>query len=323
MDFFKKNNGSFLLPWISILMGLILFCVACETGGSIKQGTIKAAGLQEADNHFDRGQYQTALLKYSGYIYSPFPNKIEIEYARYKLGLCQFFLGQYHEAHDTLLNLLKNSPNFQYQAEANEILARCVQKVEIRNQEKSKQLVELQQTIQKTEQYVAQNADSAEAHYRLGGLYWNAGRISDAITAYERATQLDRNYLAKSDIRERVRITGQGEFRPRTPLLEFDRERPVVVTNANLDRVEREDWLGQYHALRLSGEVENRGLRDVRNVQIEVSIYDFFGTVQDAKVVYIGNLRAGGRRPFTALFTEYSGQGYNISKYKAEVYYDE
>ncbi len=318
-----KEKKDFALPVLLVLIGLLFCCVSCKTGGSMGTGTAVTTVLQDADNYFGREQYKTALLKYSGYVYSPFPNKTEVHYARYKLGLCQYFLSQYHEAKKTLDALLEYAPNFEYRSEAKEILAQCDLKIENRKQEQAEKWNELQQTVQKTEQYLEQNPDSAEGHFQLGGLYWRAGQIQDALRQYERAAQLDSNYLSKGELRDRVRITDKGEFRPRTPLLEFDRERTVVVRNAKLARVEREDWLGEYHAMRLSGEVENKGLRDVRGVQVELSIYDFFGTVQDAKVVYIGNLRAGGRRPFTALFTQYSGMGYSISKYTAEVYYDE
>ena len=89
------------------------------------------------------------------------------------------------------------------------------------------------------------------------------------------------------------------------------------------DRIRNEDWLGQYDSIRLSGFVENTWLYDVTNVRIELAIYDFYDTVQETQIVSIGDLNAGAKRPFSALFNQYRGLAIDITKFTTEVFYDE
>ncbi|HXK96031.1 MAG TPA: tetratricopeptide repeat protein [bacterium] len=90
-----------------------------KTGGSIQANYTKVSLVEEADRLFEKGQYQTALLKYSGYVLSPYPNKDkrDLPYARYQMALCQFLLGQYTDARMTLSTLMKENPG-QYRQEA-------------------------------------------------------------------------------------------------------------------------------------------------------------------------------------------------------------
>ncbi len=314
---------SFLIVTGGLLFTIILSgCVT--TGGSIQANYSNISQLEEADNLFDNEKYQTALLKYSSYVFSPFPNKKHEDYAYYKLALCHYLLGQYYDAQKTAEILVQTYPKFEYSEQANDLLAKSDNKINERKIEFSKQWNELLKEIEKTTQLAAQNPDSAEHQFKLGDLYWDAGKYGDAVRQYEKAAQLDKAYLEKKNLRTRVRIDQSGEFLIRDPMYQhIEKPAPVRVTQVRRDRITREDWLGEYEALRLSGYVENDGLYDVNNVQVEIAIYDFFDTIQETKLVNIGALQAGGRRPFTVMFNQYRDMAIDIMKYTTEIFFDE
>ncbi len=295
-----------------------------KTGGSIQANYTKVSLVEEADRLFEKGQYQTALLKYSGYVLSPYPNKDkrDLPYARYQMALCQFLLGQYTDARMTLSTLMKENPG-QYRQEADALMAKINEKIQARDQILAQKQDELQQEIQKVEQFAAQNPNSAEYHFQLGDLYWKAGRTTDAVKEYEKAAKLDPSYLEKSTLRQRVRVTSAGDFTVRDSIPLAAPQGPVRVTGARMQIVQRENWLGKKETIRLSGQVENVGLYDVTNVQVEVTIYDFHDTVQGVQLAKIGTLRAGQKRPFSVLFDDYSELAIDINKYTTQVFYDE
>ena len=306
------------------LLHTIIMSGCMTTGGSIQTNYTSISQLQEADNLFDHEKYQTALLKYSSYVLSPFPNKKHEDYAYYKLALCYYLLGHYYDAQKTADTLLKTYPDYEYNDQAKDLLAKSDHKINERKLAFTEQWNELLKEIEKTTQLVSQNPDSAELQFKLGDLYWDASKHGDAVKQYEKAAQLDKSYLDKSNLRSRVRIDKNGEFLIRDPLFQnIDKPSPVRVTRLRRDRITREDWLGEYEALRLSGYVENDGLYDVLNVQVNIAIYDFFDTIQETKLVNIGDLRGGGQRPFTVMFNQYRDLAIDIMKYTTEVFYDE
>jgi len=305
------------------MVALLLISLACQTG----QRTVRMNGssigmLREADRYFEQGQYHSALLKYSGYVLAPYPDKKNMAYARHRLGLCYFFLGQYPEANDTLTVLLKEFPKYEWTNEVNEILRQCAAKIGEEKKKAEEQWKVLQQKIEQYEQFTAQNPKNAQYHYELGNLYWSAARFTQAVAEYEKAAQLDPNFLQQDTVKNRVKITDSGKFAVRDPLLDLGQSETIRVVNAQLDRVQRSDWLGQKEVLRLGGFVENAGLRDAHNVTIETTIYDFFENVQDTKITAIGTLPAGGRRAFTVIMDQYTGLGIDIKKFTTQVFYD-
>ncbi|MBN2329202.1 MAG: tetratricopeptide repeat protein [Candidatus Omnitrophica bacterium] len=319
---FRMLNFAIFFSLTPILL-LTAGCTA-TTGGSIRANYTKVSQIQEADKFFEKGQYQTALLKYSSYVYAPFPNKKFEDYAVYKMGLCQFLLNQYHDAQKTINLLQSKYPGFEYMQQANDLKMRTEEKINSNNKLLAQKWSDLQKDISKTEQLAAQNPQNPDYTFQLGDLYWDAGRFDDALKQYEAAAKLDKSFLEKKTLRSRIRITTDGEFRLRDPLYEnIQKSSPIKVVDMRRDRIEREDWLGTYESIRLSGYVKNDGLYDVTNVNIEVAIYDFFDTIQETKIVSIGDLRAGAQRPFSVLFNQYRGLGIDITKYTTEVFYDE
>lgn len=298
-----------------------------KTGGSIQANYTNVSVLQEADKLYEKGQIKTALLKYSSYVNAPFPNKNQkyIDYARFQLANCYYQLGQYQDARHHLSVLLNSKTDTEYKEPASQLLALSNEKIDQENRAISEEWNNLLRQISEMEELVKENPDSAEVHFKLADLYWRAGNYQQALDAYKKTLMLNPDYQTKSVMRDRIRITENGEIKMRDSLLTPEDSKPVKVVGVRREVFNRSDYLGQYEYLRLSGFVENQGLYDVRNVKVEVSIFDFFNKVLSTKTIHIGNLKAGQKRPFAFLFNEldFSGLAGDISKWTADVYYDE
>ncbi|MDP8245719.1 MAG: tetratricopeptide repeat protein [Candidatus Hinthialibacter antarcticus] len=298
---------------------LLIGCVT--TDGKLNDQSFESQ-LDQADKYYERGNYQRAQLLYSGYVYSSFSNQERIDYALYQLGLCHYLMGEYRDAFLTLNEVVTKYPNFDNAPQAKLVIAKC----QVRLQSEKETITERAETIhQKMAQYqkfIEESPTNAEYQFKLGDLYWQSGQFSEAVSAYQRAAELDPDYLRSNEIRQRVRITQDGRYVLRDPMLDIQQDQ-VMRVDARLDRIYRDNWLGEYQAVRISGFVQNEGLRDVSDAQVEVSVYDFYDTVQGTKVVHLGFVPAGGKRAFTALFDEFSGESIDIKKYTTQVFYSE
>jgi tetratricopeptide (TPR) repeat protein len=310
---------------LALIVSAALFLAACTTTGhspkSIRIDRHMERSVSDADRYFEQGQYRTAMLKYSGIVYAKDSDQGDVPYSRYKLGLCHYFLGQYSEALKTLTTFTDQYPDHPRTNEAKEIIEICEKKLDEKNLQIAERRSDLLKEIQRYEEWIVREPTRAEFHYHLADLYWAAGRFRESVSYYEQAAVLQPEYLQQSTLRNRVRIDPSGHFTLREPLLDLlEGDGPVRVKNAKLDRVKRSDWLGEYELLRVSGMVENRGMQDVRNVQIEVTIYDFFDAIQDTRMVNVGALRAGGTRNFSVLMDQFSGAAVDIRKFTTKVF---
>ncbi len=306
----------------------VLLLPACKTadqsGKTISFERHSHRNVLDADRYFQQGQFKTAKLKYAGIVYAKDTDQQEVPHARYQLGLCHYMLGEYSQALKTLTVFIEQYPDASAVNKAKEIIDLCKSRVDQKNQELADRRNELLKQIQHVEELAAREPDNADHHFKLADLYWASGRFRKSVAQYERAVSLNPEYLQADTLRNRVRIDPSGDFTLREPLLDMiEGEGPVRVVNTKLDRVQRSDWLGEYEILRVSGAVENRGLWDVRNVQVEVSIYDFFDTIQDTRTVSIGTVRAGGKRNFSVLLDQFSGLAVDIRKFTTQVFYEE
>ncbi|MBD3267473.1 tetratricopeptide repeat protein [bacterium] len=279
--------------------------------------------LEEADQYFDRGQYKTALVKYSSYIYAPFPNQTKLDHARYRMALCHYKLEQYAEAHESFYVLLKERPDFAQADEAKIFLEESKEKVKKRQEKLKERREELDFQIVQLKELLKKDPENAEYHYKLANSFWEVGLIKEAVEQYELAATLNQNYLQKETLRRRIRIKDSGEFAVRDPNLDFAKDDTVVVEHVNKKIVRKGDWLGERDYVRISGFVRNKGLRNVRNVSVEVTIYDFNNNVQDIEIYRIGRLRAGDRREFAVTMDEFTGWAEDVRDYGITVYYDE
>jgi tetratricopeptide (TPR) repeat protein len=316
--FYCLNIG--LLLSVACTLSCMTSCTTTPANSSLV--TTSKDFMIEADEYFKRGQYKTALVKYSSYVYSPFSDKKNIDYARYRLGLCHYLLGQYGESKETLRSLLEESANFSMADEAREL----VKKSEIQIQtaqddlDQSRRAIELK--IAQLEQKVQSQPNSGQTHYQLADLYWDAGLFTQSIQEYKKAVESDPALLKGDTLRNRVRITRDGEYKLRDPMLDLTQTGDVIVEDARIDRVTRSNWLGESETLRVTGYVVNNGVRDVGNVQIEVTIKDIWDAIQGTRVLHIGELHAGSKKPFMIRMDEFTGASQDIKNIHTVVYYD-
>ncbi len=303
---------------------ITLLFTGCMTTNEAKNSQFTSKrSIKEADRFFELEEYRAALTQYSGYLYSPFTNKEELPYVRYKVGFCHYLLGQYDDAYLTFKTLLDNYPQYQYASEARELMQKCENKIKERNQQFAQEQNSLIRKIQQFEKFVKESPDNPNYHFQLGNLFWDAGYYQKAIDEYAKAATLDPTFLEEGTLRQRVRITERGEFVLRDPILDYDKQEPVRVTRLDKEIVRRRNsFLGDFEAIRVSGTVENEGLQDVSYVYLEVTIYDFYDSVQGTQVVQIGRLNAGGDRKFSVMFNQFSGMAIDIRKVTAKVFYD-
>lgn len=278
--------------------------------------------LDQADRYFERGNYQRAQLLYSGYVYSSFSNQKRNDYALYQLGLCHYLMGEYRDSFLTLNEVVTKYPNFVDVSKAKQVIAKCQERLQDEKEAITERAQNVQQDLAKYQKFAEENPTNAEYQFKLGDLYWQSGQLQKAVNAYQKAAELDPDYLRSNEIRQRVRITQDGKYVLRNPILDLQQDQ-VMRVDARLDRVYKDNWLGEYQAVRVSGFVNNEGLRDAANVQVEVSIFDFYDTIQGTKTIHLGLVPAGGRRAFSAMFDEFSGESIDIKKYTTQVFYNE
>lgn len=310
---------------VFILLGIALTSVmiSCVTTGSENLNDRSFDSLiSQADHYFELRNYQRAQLLYSSYVYSSFPNQTQIDYARYRLGLTHYLMGEYQDAYTTLSELVKSNPSYPQNPEAEEIIAKCQTKLTQAKEQLTERNNTLQQNISKVEALIEANPQDANAHYQLGDYYWEAGRYDEAVAQYKKAAELNPALMQADTIKQRVRVTQQGDFVIRNPLFEPNGPQGDIQVDAKLDRIYRSNWLGDYEAVKVSGQVKNNGLKDVRSVQVEVTIYDFYNKVQGTQTVMIGVLPAGGARAFSTVFDQITDQAIDIKKFTTQVFYE-
>lgn len=307
-----------------VTAGLAVLCLcSCETTRFL---AVRDTLIEEAESHFARGQYQPALLKYSAYLFSPEPSRPHKALALYRLGYCQFALRDYRDAENTLGRFIDEFPADRRRPEAEEWLAksRSYREQEVR---RSRERVEMAVSeIAALQEGAEQEPQNAELHFRLGEVYWRMGQFAEALEAYRKAIEFNPEYLQHPSIRKRVIVRDDASLALRESLIIPEPTGPIRVRNIGTKRVERSDFWGVHpteYAYVVSGEVINVGDRTCVNVQVEVTIYDFYGRVMDARIANIGTMRAGQRRHFVAELNRFAGDPLDIRRYETQVFYEE
>lgn len=302
---------------------LTLVMISCQSTPR-KVGVSKPSTnvMDEAYKLFSQQAYEPALVKFSSYVYSPFPNKTEMAEARYHMGLCQFFLLRYHEAAESMTKLLQEHPQFTMTDEAIEILKQCELRIQDKQAEIEQQQTEQEITITELQNQVSQSPKNAQLHYQLANQYWDAGNYQTAALHYEQAILINPEYERDSTIRKRVYYTDDNVLVPRDPLLELQRQDDVIrLSNLRHEVRTRANFLGQRQSIRVSGEAENVTLRTVHGVSIELTLVDFFEAIQDSQTLNIGSMRPGQKRTFSTLMDQFSGSANDNLKVRAQVFY--
>ncbi len=302
---------------------LLFLCFSCVTSQTTTDDYANNRLLREADEYFENGDYHAALAKYSAYLYSPFDNKNALPYARYKVGVCHYLVGHYGDAIVALKKLVNENPDVAYASEAQEIIHQSQDQLQSQNEHIEKEMERLEEEIASLNEKIEEEPDNGLYHFQLANALWNSGQYHKSVNEYEKAVELDPTLIEEGVLRKRIRIKDDGEFVLRDPIFEFNKVDPVRVKHVRKERYERETWLEEYEALRVSGVVVNEGLHDVKNVSVEITIYDFYDTAQDSRVKHIGRLNAGDERSFSVLMDRYTGLWVDIRKIETKVMYDE
>lgn len=284
--------------------------------------------LGDADRYFQQGNYHQAAVMYSSFVYTAVVEDERLDHAQYRLALSHYYQNQFSDTSSILRNLIERRPDLEQMDQVRDLLQRSEDQLDSIKLARQEQESSLQQQIARLEALIeAPNstltaADRANQYMNLGDLYWQAGLYKKSILQYQIAASIDASVLADDTLRQRVRIDDSGEFTLRDPIRIPDEPGEIYVRNADLEFVERENWLGETEFLRLTGEVYNAGLYDVRDVVVEGTIYDFYGTIQGTETVSMGRVRAGSARPFQMIFEDYTDTGFDIRDYRTTVYYE-
>lgn len=301
----------------------VSLCLACETPPVL---TVRQPLLKEADSHFSRGEYQPALLKYSAYLYLPEATKVSEASALYRMGICQFMLGQYSDARSTFTRFIRHFPDDKRLPQAREWLAKAQD--HLRQEERlSQERVEMAAAeIAALREWVEQDPRDADLHFRLGEIYWRMGQYNDALDAYESAVRLDPRYLQHPSIRKRVVVRNDNSLDLRDSPVLPKPAGPIRVRDVETKYIKRSDFWGvepTEHIYIVTGEVVNEGNRTCVGVQVEVTIYDFYESVMDSRTVQVGTMKPGQRRHFVAELNRFAVDPLDIRRCETQVFYEE
>lgn len=307
---------------ISLIAGLMLSCQSTQP--TTMKSNSSQNSLNDANLLYQQGQYESALVKYSSYVYSPFPNKTEMASARYYMGLCQYLLKRYGEAAETMTVLLKSHPDFAMTGEAIEILNNSNAQLAAKQTEVLQQQTNQLNTLAELQKQVSQSPNNAQLHFQLGNQYWEAGEYKTAALHYEQAVLLHPEYEKDNVIRNRVYYNNNNVLVPRDPLQALQQLDDVIrLHNVRHDVRTRVDFLGRTQSIRVSGEAENVTIRTVNQVSVELTLVDFFERIQDSQTVQLGNIRPGEKKPFSVLMDQFSGSANDNLKIRSQVFFQE
>jgi tetratricopeptide (TPR) repeat protein len=303
------------------LMGVLL--TGCATSKSL---VIRDPTLREAESYFNRGEYRLAQLKYSAYLYSPEEPKSQKALALYRLGYCQYITGCHRDAERTLSQFVTEFPNDKRRPEAEEWLNNIRGFLQKQAERSRQQVEKTTQQISSLREQTQQSPNDAEKHFQLGESYWKMGLFEDALKEYNVAVQLNPQYRQNSSVQKRTYIGDDGTLKLRESLLTPKAVGPIDIRRIRTRRVETSDFWGTTptkYSYVVSGEAVHVGDRVCANVQIEVTIYDFFEKVMDSRIVNIGTMQPGQTRHFVAELNRFAGDPLEINRYETQVFYEE
>ncbi len=286
--------------------------------------------LKGADDLYNEGRHGRAVLRYRAYL-SERPNGAYAEDAMFRIGRSYYAMGLTLGAQQELRNYLFLYPNGRYAAEAQGILQEIAGYARVADQQARFVQEQLRQEIgsleEKLKDVKGNKQDEAALHYTLGGKYWELSEFSKSFEHDLRAYKLNPEYAYDLIFRGRVNFTANGEpyskaLAPTTVSREIVQ---VRNTNTNVARIygSRSSDTRTYREYVVSGEVTNVGIAQVKNVKLEVTVYEFGNDILGSKTVTIGNLSPQQVRTFSTKFSDHEVDDvYRISGYKVQPIYD-
>jgi len=290
-------------------------CLGCRTAPTV--GPIDRANAVYID-----GDYARALTDYRQ-ILREGSDEEDTEWIRYRIAECYFHMGAYSDATESLREYLSLYPKGTYAAEAGSLKAKIGEIWEIRQEERARDFRDLVVEIKRAEKAVQESPHDASLHYRLAGLYWQAGMYDRAAGEYGRAVAVNPSLETDPTVVDRVRLTEDGRFLARLPLVSsdlFGNEGPVQIHNARSRVLSHLDYWGDNRFFVVSGDIENRSIRTQGPVDVLVTVYDFTGNILNSKVTHAGKIPGGETRSFSVRMTVF-GSALNIHRYECKLIY--
>jgi len=263
--------------------------------------------LRSAEKSFDSEQYGIAITKYLSLLEGLGPGTTHAN-VLFQLAECYYNLNSYYDARQSFESYLKLYP----QGQDTDRSKRYLEKI---HREYNKKEAQYQAGIQKEMERISElkalvekNFQDARYHFELGNAYWNLAQYQEAVKEYFQAIELDRSYKQNALIKSRLIFDLEGNVIPFTPRerVELEREKqPIVIYNTYASPAR--DWYrSQQNKYIVTGQVKNQSTRPVLNLRIEVTLFNTYGNVLDAKTTYLGNLFPQEVRSFRADFANIS-----------------
>jgi tetratricopeptide (TPR) repeat protein len=265
------------------------------------------------------GRYHLARMKFAMALEEQPGNETAI----FGLGLSHFRLGAYENAAKYFVRYLDDFSEGEYAEEARHYISRIDSIQQQRRDEQARRAAALKARVDTARDAVERQPADPQLRIELGSAYWDIADFARAAEQYIRAVDLDATLRDHPVVRGRMEFGPGGETIVLTPheLERRDREaNPVVISNMRGYRAGRGSFDFQYLWYVVSGQVRNRSSSTVRGVAVEAVIYDLSGHVLDVQQMYIGTMRPGAERSFSARLTHFDNIN-NVHRYECKVLY--
>jgi len=275
--------------------------------------------LVSAEAALADGQYHLAKMKFA----IALEGQPDNETAVFGLGLSHFRLGAYENAAVYFVRYLDDFSDGQYAEEARYYISQIDSIQRQRRDAQARRVEALKTRVATAREEVDRRPDDPQRRVELGSAYWDIADFARAAEQYIRAVELDAALRDHPVVRGRIEFGPEGDVIVLTPQELERREReanPIVISNTRGYRAGRGSFDFQYLWYIVSGQVRNRSSRTVTAVAVEAVIYDLSGHVLDVQQMYIGTMRPGAERSFSARLTHFDDIN-NVYRYECKVMY--
>jgi tetratricopeptide (TPR) repeat protein len=297
---------------------LLLFFAGCVSQPLLTR--IPATdNLVSAETALDDGRYHLARMKFAMALEEQPGN----ETAVFGLGLSHFRLGAYENAARYFVRYLDDFSEGEYAEEARYYISEINSIQQQRLDARAKRAAVLKDRVDTAREAVERRPSDPKLRIELGSAYWDIADFARAAEQYIRAVKLDAALRDHPVVRGRMEFGPAGGTTVLTPreLERRDREaNPIVISNTRGYRAGRGSFDFQYLWYVVSGQVRNRSTRTVAGVAVEAVIYNLSGHVLDVQQMYIGTMRPGAERSFSARLTHFDDIN-NVHRYECKIMY--
>lgn len=304
-----------LAGFLSLLMIVGAGCVSTPDALTPPMGANKSPGnenletqtaereLESALRMLTAGQYSLAIPRLM-LVTSKFPDSPAATDAYYQLGVTYHAIGGLRDARDNFRKYLRLAPQGKYAESTGQYLASLTDEAIQRNQVPEV----LDSQIAAVEAAAISGPLQLAQRLELADLYWKKGEYARAGALYQEILgdfpQLEKD----ATVRTRLEKQPNGDFVLLTPDEVVNRTQeaePLSIFNTNAFRSGRFQGVPATSNERfytVTGQVVNRGSKQLVDVQINVTIYGFGTMIYDTQTIAIGSLQPDQTQAFSARF---------------------